>query len=109
MIDLLHKVSVITTIDRKALNKLAEKYEWCICDEIYTSAIEGNYRCFFDIGIGTIGIDYSSGDEVKYKFIPSKELEKEVLSTITNKKNPLVLKAEASLVKKITETYKTLF
>lgn len=109
MIDLLNKLSIVTTIDKKALSKLAEKAEWCICDGIYTSSIENNYRCFFDIGIGTVGVDYSAGDEVKYKFIPSKELEKEVLSTIVNKKNPLVLKAEASLVHKITETYKDLF
>ena len=109
MVDILEKVSFLTTIDKKALLKLSEKAEWCICDAIYQDNESGNYKCFCDIGIGTIGVDYTSGDTIKYKFIPSKDFEKMLITTLLDKKSPLVTKTEQSLVKKITDTYKDLF
>lgn len=109
MFDVIEEVSALTTIEKKTLSKLEEKFEWCICDGLYRDSLMNNNKCFFDIGLGTIGIDYSSGSSIKYKFIPSKDFEKTVINTLTNKESPLVLKTEQSLVKKITDTYKDLF
>lgn len=109
MIDVLEKLSILTTIDAKTLSKLCEKASWCICDGLYLESLNNVYRCFFDIGIGTVGIDYSAGDVVRYNFVPSKEFEKSVISTISNGESPLKGKVEQSLVRKITETYKDLF
>ena len=109
MVDVLDRVSSLTTIDRKSLVKLTNKASLCICDEIYKSGLENNLRCYFDMGIGTLGIDYSSGDTVKYKFTPAKDFEKMIVNTIVNKESPLVEKVEQSLIKKITDTYKDLF
>lgn len=109
MVDILEKVSLLTTIDKKSLVKLVDKVDLCICDELYKESLVNDSRCYFDIGVGVLGIDYSSGDSVKYKFTPSKEFEKMVVGTLTKKETPLVDKVEQSLVKKIVSTYKDLF
>lgn len=109
MTDIIDRVSILSTIDKKHLLKLCEKVELCICDDVYNSNLDGNYKCWYDIGIGSLGIDFSSGDSVKYKFIPSKEFEKEITSTLLNNENPLKNKIDQSLVKKITDTYKDFF
>ena len=109
MVDVLDRLSLLTTIDKKSLAKLSDKACLCICDEIHKAELENNLRCYFDLDIGTLGIDFSSGDSVKYKFTPSKGFEKMIVNTIVNKESPLVEKVEQSLVKKITNTYKDLF
>ena len=109
MIDVLTKLSLLTTIDKKELIKLFEKINWCICDEIYNESLNGNYRYSFDLGFGNLSIDSSTGDSIRYKFTPSQELEKQIASTVINKQNPLTVKVEQSLIRKITETYKDLF
>lgn len=108
MVDILDKVSILTTIDKKSLVKLGDKVSLCICDELYKESLVNNSRCYFDIGIGVIGIDFSSGDSVRYKFTPSKDFEKQVINTLVNKEAPLTKKVEQSLVKKIVDTYKDL-
>ena len=47
-------------------------------------------------------------NEVKYKFIPSAELNKVVIDTINNKLNLLEDTLEKSLVEKVTKVYKDL-
>ena len=109
MDNLVDKISKLTTIDTKILNKLMKKVEWCICDDIYLSMLSNNHRCSIDIGIGSLVIDFSSGDLIRYKFIPSNEFEKGIVNTIVNKENPIVTRSEQSLVSKISNTYKDLF
>lgn len=109
MFDVVEEVSTLTTIEKKTLTKLEEKFEWCICDGLYKQTLLNNNKCFFDLGLGTLGIDYSNGTSIKYKFIPSKDFEKAVINTLTKKQSPLVAKTEQSLVKKITDAYKDLF
>lgn len=106
--NLVDKLSELTTIDRKTLEKFFKKISWCICDDVHQSSIGGQEQVYIDIEIGTIGIDFSSGDSVRYKFIPSKELEKDIATTLISKENPLTLRVEQSLVSKITNTYKDL-
>ena len=60
------------------------------------------------IKIGYSG-DGLSGDSIKYKFIPSKNLDITVKSTIINKKNTLEYILEQTLKDKVTNTYKDLF
>lgn len=103
------KLSTLTTIEKKTLEKFFRKIEWCICDDLYTCNLENNHKCLIDIGIGKLGIDFSSGDTVSYRFFPSKELEKGIVSTLVDGNNPLSDKIEQSLVDKLTKTYKDLF
>lgn len=57
-----------------------------------------------DIGVGVIGICVD-GDEIKYKFVPSEDLSKNISDALTNK-DPLVGALEKSLETKILSAYK---
>jgi len=105
---IVEKLSELTTIDSKALEKFFKKISWCICDDVHQASVDNLGRVFIDIEIGTIGIDFSSGDCVRYNFVPSKELEKDIATTLTSGENPLTLRIEQSLVSKLTNTYKDL-
>lgn len=61
-----------------------------------------------DMGFGTLLIHISDGN-IKYKFIPSKELDKDVISTVVDEKNPITVVLENNLVNKITNIYKDLW
>ena len=107
--DFLDKLSALTTIDKRPLEKLLKKTVWVICNDIHQAMLRGENIAYVDIGIGTLGFDFSSGDSIKYKFIPNKDVEKEISVTIVSGENPLTDKVEQSLVKKIVDTYKDLF
>ena len=106
---IVEKLSELTTIDPKALDKFFKKISWCICDDVYQASVDNQDRVFIDVGIGTIGVDFSLGDCVRYNFVPSKDLEKDIATTLTSGENPLTLRVEQSLVTKLTNTYKDLF
>lgn len=46
---------------------------------------------------------------MKFRFIPSKDLEKSVTNTVITEKNELIVELEESLVNKITNLYKDFF
>lgn len=108
MKDLLQDISILTTIPRDSLEKLASISQYCICDGIneMLSTLEDNV-CVFDIGIGSLSIKVENNN-IYYKFIPSTSLEESLIKTIDNEENPLVAKLEKTLVKRITKTYKEL-
>lgn len=102
---MIDKLSELTTIPNKALNSLVEKSSWIICDEIYTNLLQNINTTSIDIGIGTL-IIINEEDSIRYKFIPSKQLEEAIVDVCTKKKNPLTFNLETALAKKITDTYK---
>ena len=58
-----------------------------------------------DIGIGQLCVQVVDNG-IQYKFIPSAKLEKYMIDTILNKKNPLVNTIESTLVNRIVRAYK---
>ena len=108
MSNLNEKLSILTTIPEKSLSKLTEKSYYVVSDIILEDIMNDKYVSEIDIGIGTIIIQHS-GDSIKYKFIPSKNLDITVKSTIINKKNTLEYILEQTLKDKVTNTYKDLF
>jgi hypothetical protein len=45
---------------------------------------------------------------IKYRFVPSKELENILIKTVTHRTSPIILKLESNLQEKIDRTYKEL-
>lgn len=103
--NLIKDLSKLTTIPIDSLCLLSNKAIWCICDEVEDTILNGETITTIDIGIGNILIK-NEEDEVKYKFIPSKELENNIIDTTINKKNPLKIIIEKTLINKILNTYK---
>lgn len=105
MHNLINDVSVLTTIPAPALTRLQEKSIWCICNSLEEEKLAGNNLTEINIGIGTLQI-LVDNNEMKYRFIPSKALENSAKATLTEGKNPLTATVEATLVRRILNTYK---
>lgn len=105
--DLIQNLCSLTQIKYSVFNKLVQISESCICDHILSSIESDEDIIALDIGIGNIYFNIIN-DEIEYKFIPSKKLEKKILKTIETNESPLVTELENKLNKKIINTYKEL-
>ena len=105
---LVNDVATITTIPVSTLEKLVEKGRACILHKLLENEKAGENITVIDIGIGNLYIQHNF-DEVKYKFIPSKQFENSVKATITTGESPLVYMVEEALKDKISNAYKDLF
>ena len=108
VVDVIQDISKITTIPVRTLDKLVSKIDWCICDAIEESRMIGEELTKVDIGVGTLCISVKD-DSIEYKFLPAPKLEKYVIDTVINKKNPMVVNLEQTFVNRITKTYKDMF
>ena len=107
MNNIVEDISTLTTIKEEYLNSLVAKSEWCICSYVENSILNKESITKIDIGIGSLSI-LVEDNTIKYKFIPSEQLENAIRTTIINDKNPLKLKLEKVLVDKIINVYKEL-
>ena len=107
MTNLIEDISKLTTIPIQVLDKLLTKSHYCISDAVADSLLADKRLTEIDIGIGMLYIELKN-DVARYKFIPSKELEKNVKNTLINGENLLRDKLEQVLVTRITDTYKEL-
>lgn len=105
--NLIKNISSITLIKSSILNKLVEISESCICDYALNTVEEDEDVFSIDIGIGTIYINILD-NELQYKFVPDKKLEKKLIRTLDTKESPLVIEAENKLNQRIINTYKEL-
>ena len=107
MNSLINDISKLTTIPINVLTKLVDKAFYCISDIVDDAIIEHKKIIDIDIGIGTLYLEINS-ENVRYKFVPNKELETAIKSTVLNKQNLLRDTLEMTLVNRITNTYKEL-
>lgn len=105
--DLIQNLCSLTQIRYSVFNKLLQISENCICDYTLNSIEEDEDIITINIGLGLIYINIIE-NEIEYKFIPNKKLEKKLLKTIENGESPLVQDIESKLNKKIIDTYKEL-
>ena len=105
MNSIVNELSTITTIPMNSLQKLKEKEIYLICNAVEESAIQGNTLTEINLGIGNLIILIENGF-VTYKFTPSSKLEKNLVNTIINKKNPLTNLFEEALADRVVKTYK---
>lgn len=103
--NMISDISALTTIGESSLEKLVDKTMWCICNDVYESVLSRDELTEIDIGIGNLDILIDDG-EMHFRFTPNKKLEESLRITVMEKKNPLVLIAEKSLAKRITNAYK---
>lgn len=105
MTDIIEDVSLLTTINKRNLNKLIDVAQYCINEAIEESLIESKTTSDINIGIGELHIQFLN-NELKFKFIPSAKLREGIIDTIKGKQNSLELVLEHNLVDKITNVYK---
>ena len=103
----LEELSTITGIAKNGMLKLFDNMQLCICNDALESLHSGEEICELNIGLGKLLLRVDD-DEILYKFIPSNQLEKQLIDTIKNDSSPLIAQAENYLCKRFTNTYKEL-
>ena len=105
MNSIINDLSTITTIPMNSLQKLKEKEIYLICNAVEESTLQGKNITEINLGLGTLVI-LIEGGFINYKFTPSNKLEKNLVDTIINKKNPLTNLFEEALADRVVKTYK---
>ena len=100
-------VSVLTNVSTKTLDKFINISTACIGHAVHESCCEKSNISIIDIGIRELHIKIDDC-EIRYKFVPSKELEKTLIQTVTTKNSPIISKLNENLQEKIDKTYKEL-
>ena len=107
MISLFSDISALTGIPKLTLEKISSKACLSITDSVLELVFNKNPQTAIDIGIGTLHIKIDES-EIKYKFIPTKDLDKMICAAISTKISPLVTKLDSTLNERILATYKEL-
>ncbi len=105
---LISDLSTLTTIPVSTLEKLENKKQLCILHKVAENERKSEPITYADVGIGTVYIKHEN-DEIRYKFIPSKNFEKSLKTTIETGESPLITTVETALSDKIMNIYKDLF
>ena len=106
-VDLNQDLSIITNVAKLALDNLSDKATECIAHAAAEMIICKETQCEIDIGIGLLYIKVEESN-IKYKFIPHKELEELIASSIINKSSPITVKADKALGERIQNAYRCL-
>ncbi|MBO5712262.1 MAG: hypothetical protein J6R47_05425 [Acholeplasmatales bacterium] len=106
-IDLLDDLCAITGVSKLSLQNLCERANLCISHSVLECLQNKDPQCEIDLGIGLLYIKLES-DNIKYKFIPSKNLEDIVTFAIIQKESPLTLKIDKALGERIENAYRSL-
>lgn len=108
-INIIDDVSSICNLPNDVLIRLSYVVNCIIADSICDSLPDKDFE--FDIGIGKIYITIEENKackSVRYRFIPSKELEDSINSVVKSRRSPLTKAVENSLQNKVFNTYKDL-
>ena len=100
-------LSTLASVDRRVFDKLIQNANFCICDYLENSALNNEDLCEVDIGIGILKIKLGD-DSVRYQFIPSQQLESDIVSTLENQQNFLVASIDSTLVGRLNRLYDNL-
>lgn len=105
MNNLISDVSKLSNIPLATLFRIQDLEKILIAQYISESILIGQETTEIDIGLGKLLIRVSDS-EIKYKFIPSKMLDQQLVNTVNSKTSPLIDKLENSVQEKIMRTYK---
>lgn len=107
MNDLIKDISILTDVSENTLNKFIPVCNYCIGHAVHESECLKSFISEIDLGFGELHIKIDEG-EIKYKFIPSNDLEKLLIKTVTQHCSPVISKLESNLQEKIERSYKEL-
>lgn len=108
MYNLIEDLSKLTTIKETDLEKLVQKSLLCLADDAYLSLVVGKENSVdIDIGIGYLMLKVENND-LKFKFIPSKQFTKLIRNTLVTGTNELDNKIDTLLINRITKVFKDL-
>ena len=108
MSDLFSDLSLLTGITLNTFYKLSDKSCALINHYVNESLRQGTTTVEINFGIGILYVQ-AMKDCIKYKFVPSKRLEKSVKSALVDKEDTeLTNLIDKTLEKRITDTYKEL-
>ena len=107
MTSILEDVSVLTQVSEKTLKKFIPIINYAIGHAVHETECEHKAIAEIDLGIGVLNIKIED-DCLRYKFVPSDELESVLVKTVKNRVSPIVFKLENDLQDKIDRTYREL-
>lgn len=107
MTELINDVAKLTDVSSKTLAKFIPVSNYSIGHAVHESWCRQSDLTEIDLGYGELHIKIDDNG-IRYKFIPSKELEKILVKTITTKQSPIIDKIDKDLQEKIDRAYKEL-
>lgn len=102
---LIQDLSTLTTISTSNIERLISLSSNIITHDILEACNDDKEICNVDIGLGTLSF-LISDNELRYKFIPSEEFEKQIIKAIKTGNSPICDIACDKLSSKILNTYK---
>lgn len=105
--ELLKDLYILTDVQENILQKFVPLAEYCIAHDVHESMCFRQELAEIDIGIGTLVVKVDE-DSIRYKFIPSENLEKMMIEMVKTHKSPILSKLETNLQTKIEKAYKEL-
>lgn len=107
MTKLIEDIALLTNVSEKTLDKFVPICNYCIGHSVHEHLCSKKDIIEIDLGFGELHLKVDS-DEIRYKFIPSKELEAAVITAAVKNTSPIINKIETSLQEKLDRTYKEL-
>ena len=107
MINLIEDTAKLTDVSSKTLLKFIPIFNYSIGHAVHESCCARSTVTEIDLGYGELHIRIED-EGIRYKFIPSKELEKILVKTVTTKQSPIIDKIDKDLQEKIDLAYKEL-
>ena len=96
--NIINDLSTLTRVPNKLLTELSYKITLCIGSIISDAKLAGDQTVIINIGIGTLSVDLI---DMQCKFVPSKELKSTIKNSLHNRRDPLELELEKTLVDKL--------
>lgn len=107
MTNLIKDISILTDVNESTLNKFTSICNYCIGHAVHETDCLHEDTTKIDIGFGELHIKVDE-EGIRYRFIPSKELENTLVKTVTKHISPVITALETNLQEKIDRTYKEL-
>lgn len=105
MVDLVKDVCTITTLSPQVIASVLKAARLCIGHAVCEGVASDEEQIEFDTGLGTLTILCTDNGQ-KYRFVPSKQLSKDVKLGAEDNQSALVNAADDALTRRITNTYK---
>lgn len=106
--DLLKDAAVLTTLGPQLMGKISETFEYCISDYVGDARQEDSDLLEIDLGFGKL-ILLLLEDSIRYKFEPTKSLEKKIVAAYNGEESPIYSHLGKRLLKRLETAYKDIF